>query len=110
MNGVYLGIALSRRLFYRFATRNVMTTADLKMQIVDKLNQLSPKLLSLVSNFINTLIAEPTIESESVELSPDGIEDDPIFGMIDGPPDFASSAEDILQADIQPGQGWSCQQ
>ena len=87
-----------------------MTTADLKIQIINKLDQLSPKLLGVVSNFVNALTAEPTTVPESVELSIEDIKDDPIVGMIDAPPDFATNAEDILRENIQPGQGWSCRQ
>ncbi|MEL7142188.1 MAG: hypothetical protein AAFY33_20940 [Cyanobacteria bacterium J06643_4] len=96
-----------------------MTTADLKTQITKKLDQLSPRLLSVVNDLVNALTTEAerasqmpdsSTEQESPNAaSPNAAKiDDSLVGMIKGPPDLAANAEHILREDIKPKSGWSC--
>lgn len=84
-----------------------MTTSNLKTQIISQLDQLPPKLLGTVNDFVAFLVTRS--KSSATEFSTaTAIEDDPIVGMIKGPSDLATNAEEILKQEIQSGSGWSC--
>jgi len=93
-----------------------MTTSNLKTQIIGQLDQLSPKLLNTVHDFVSFLVAQskPSTKNSVAELSVEkvptatAIDDDPIVGLIKGPSDLATNAEEILTQEIKPVSGWSC--
>lgn len=87
-----------------------MTTVDLRSQIAKKLDMLSPSLLAVANDFVESLLAESRQDPSTgtVEVEEDS-EEDPLIGLIDGSPDLADEAEDILQ-EIKSGSGWTWRQ
>ncbi len=81
-----------------------MTTADIKSQIAEKLNQIPPSQWNIVNDFLSALLTElqpPFPKTAAID------EDDPLIGLIDGSPELSNNAEDILREEIKPGSGWS---
>lgn len=88
-----------------------MTTTDIKHQIAQKLDLLSPGLLTAVNEFLGSLLAESQQASATVGTEIEmkkNFDDDPLIGLIDGSPGLARNAEDILQQEIVSGSGWTC--
>jgi len=83
-----------------------MTANNIKTQIINQLDQLPPKLLGTVNDFVAFLL---TRSSSSEASTATAIEDDPIVGLIKGSPELATNAEEILKTEIQSDSGWSCQ-
>lgn len=83
---------------FRLDRSKAMTTADIKSQIVEKVERLSPSLLNVANEFLSSLLAETLQISSAEKMKPEEeSEADPLIGMIDGSPGVARNAEDILQ-------------
>ncbi|MGD1866460.1 MAG: hypothetical protein ACFB0D_18065 [Phormidesmis sp.] len=87
-----------------------MTTVDLKEQITQKLNHLSPRLLSVVNDLINALTVElgetpqaPDSRPEETSSNSNAEIDDSLIGMFKGSPDLATNAENILREETETG-------
>lgn len=75
-----------------------MTTTDIKHQIAQKLDLLSPSLLAAVNDFLGSLLAESSQASFTADTAVEkDFSNDPLVGLIDGSPKLASHAESFLQ-------------
>jgi hypothetical protein len=91
---------------------------NIKELIVNQLDQLPPQLLDTVGDFVAFLLTRSQSPSlgASIEIEPEtvaeqmvtAVEDDPIVGLIEGTPDLATNAEDILREEVKSDSGWSC--
>ena len=84
-----------------------MTHADIKSQIAQKVDKLPPNLLAVANNFLESLLAESQQVPSVIETETD---EDPLIGLIDGSPNLAANAEDILREEIKSGSGWTWRQ
>lgn len=85
-----------------------MTTADVKSQIAEKLNQIPPSRWNIVNDFLSALLTELQLPSPKTDVIDE--DDDPLIGLIGGSPELSNNAEDILREEIKPGSGWSWRQ
>lgn len=83
-----------------------MPDTDIKRQITQKVDRLPPNLLAVANDFLESLLAESQQESPT----PPEVDNDPLIGLIDGSPNLAANAEDILRKDIKSGSGWTWRQ
>lgn len=85
-----------------------MTTVDIRSQIAEKLDMLSPNLLAVANELGESLLMESQqAASATTAEGAEDLEEDPLIGLIDGSPDLANNAEEILQKEIKSGSGWT---
>lgn len=83
-----------------------MPNTDIKSQIAQKVDRLPPNLLAVANDFLESLLAE----SQQASTTTPEIDSDPLIGLIDGSPNLAANAEDILRKEIKSGSGWTWRQ
>lgn len=84
-----------------------MTAAELRDRLNQRLNEFSPRLLTIVLEFVEFLAQR---QQSTAEAPADSAKTDPLIGLFSGSPTLATNAEDILQQNATPDSGWTWKQ
>ena len=86
-----------------------MTATELRDRLNQRLNEFSPRLLTIVLEFVEFL-AQRQKSTPTAEAPASSPETDPLIGLFSGSPTLATNAEDILQQNATPDSGWTWKQ